>query len=514
MRAPTFRFAAWIVPGALWLWWCWHLHDDWSLLAQYNYGWAVPFLAAFLFYLRWNARPTSNRQPRGVAFAGALLLAVLLPIRLIEEANPDWRLLSWVLALVVVACSLLALLRAGGGAWLRHLAFPVLFPLVAVPWPVLLENVIIQGLSRAVAYAAVEIAGWVGIGAYQIGNVIELHNGFVGVDEACSGVKTLQASIMVSLVLGELLRLRPAKRVMLVVAGAAWVFACNVLRAATLVIIAAKQGTGALHQWHDTIGTVVVIVGMAGLLLFAWSLARGGETASQDVEPRKRETFAHRVSWRAIALSLAWLVFVFAATELWYRAHERELVSRAAWTARWPLVNGAARELPIADTTAAILRYDYASSAAWEAPAGNIWWGFFARWEPRRAALQLVRSHSPEICLPAAGRVFRRELPQTVVTTTLMPLAFRVFEFEQNHQPLFVFVCIQEDKFAPDRDGNAPAEFSFRGRLRAVLHGERNLGQRLLELAVVGMKDDASATTALAPTVRAIVAAPAAQPTG
>jgi hypothetical protein len=63
--------------------------------------------------------------------------------------------------------------------------------------------------------------------------------------------------------------------------------------------------------------------------------------------------------------------------------------------------------MPIADETQAILRYNHASSAAWEDPRGVTWWTFFARWEPQQTALQLVRSHSPEICLPAAGRNFR-----------------------------------------------------------------------------------------------------------
>jgi hypothetical protein len=94
---------------------------------------------------------------RGLLVGVAFLLALLFPIRVIEEANPDWRFLSWILALCVVAFSLLALYRAGGMAWLRHFAFPVCFPLAAVPWPVQLENSIVQTMMRGVASIAVEI---------------------------------------------------------------------------------------------------------------------------------------------------------------------------------------------------------------------------------------------------------------------------------------------------------------------------------------------------------------------
>src|SRR4051812_19202016 len=124
----------WLIPGLLWLWLFWHLQVEWSLNPQYNYGWAVPFLGALLFYFRWQTRPAPDVADRNNAMAGAglaFVLALLVPIRIVEEANPDWRLLSWVLAVCVVNFSLLSLFRAGGTIWLKHFAFPVCFPLVA-----------------------------------------------------------------------------------------------------------------------------------------------------------------------------------------------------------------------------------------------------------------------------------------------------------------------------------------------------------------------------------------------
>lgn len=508
MRQTAERFSGAIVPAFLWLWLCNHLRAAWTLNAQYNFGWAVPFLAVFLFYLRWLNRPQSSpAAARNAAIASAILLGLLLPLRAIEEANPDWRLLSWTLALIAVGYSLLALSRAGGGAWVRHFAFPICFTLVAVPWPVRLENIVVQNLSRAVAYVAVEIAGWTGVGAYQLGNVIQLHNGFVGVDEACSGVKTLQAAIMVTLVLGELLRMSGGRRVLLVCVGCGWVFACNIMRATALVVIAARDGTDALHQWHDTIGMAVVIIGMAGLLGFGWLLGRGAPTNGTS-QPIVDLPPAHHVHISGVFAGLIWLGLVFAATELWYRSHERHLIAQPAWQAHWPIEDGRGREMPIADTTRAILHYDSAKSAGWQDPPAVTWWGFFGRWEPRRAALQLVRSHSPEICLPAVGRTFLRELDPVVAETSKLPLNFRAFEFVENRRPLFVFVCIQEDKRPPGAPQLMPNDFSAVSRVQAALNGERNLGQRLLELAVIGLPDAASATRALQATVREVVDSP------
>lgn len=490
--------AASLPPALLWLWLFAHLRDEWTLNSQYNYGWGVPFLAAYLFYVRWKERPPKDAGAAGArarrSFPSELLLLLpLLPLRVIEEANRDWRLLAWGLAFMVVAYNLAFLRRIGGRSWMQHFAFPICFPLVAVPWPVRIENFIVQGLARAVAGAAVEIAGWLGIGAYQLGNVIELPNGFLSVDDACSGVRTLQTAIMITLFLGELLRLALKKRLILLAVGGAWVFLCNIARASTLVILAARHGTPAVDRWHDSVGTVVLLVGLAGVFALALLLGRGAAGAAPRSTTAPPGGAQDRPSLKGTIFALAWLAFVFCGTELWYRAHERELIARPEWSAQWPEENKSLRAAEIPQTTRVILRYDRASSATWENPGGVKWWGFFARWKPQRAALQLVRSHSPEICLPAIGRRFRRELPP--VSLAANQLRFRAYEFEQHGRPLFVFVAIQEDKA---RVENAPAlEFSARGRLRAAWHAQRNLGQRLLEIAVIGFDDFSQARAAL-----------------
>jgi hypothetical protein len=133
-----------------------------------------------------------------------------------------------------------------------------------------------------------------------------------------------------------------------------------------------------------------------------------------------------------------------------------------------------------------------------------VWWGFFARWKPERVALQLVRSHSPEICLPATGRTFERELPPFSFNDGDLTLSFRPYEFVQNDRRLFVFVAIQEDKTPSDKRVNS-LEWNTKGRLRAAWNGQRNLGQRLLEIAIIGFDDYFRAREAVVNAAREIV---------
>src|SRR5205085_11724477 len=143
--------------------------------------------------------------PKARIVLAALIIVpalLLVPIRLIQEANPDWRLLSWAMAICAVVICGAGIYFTGGANWLRHFAFPILFFLVAVPWPTSLEQIVIQGLMRIDALINVEFLTAIGIPAVQMGNVIEVGSGYVGIDEACTGIRSLQATFMVSLFLG------------------------------------------------------------------------------------------------------------------------------------------------------------------------------------------------------------------------------------------------------------------------------------------------------------------------
>ena len=228
--------------GALWFILCRQLSGEWSVNEQYSYGWFVPFFALYLFWLRWQDRPESKISGQWAKVSGnrrlliAALLAVpalvlLLPVRLFEIANPEWRLLAWVHATAVVTLTLLLIWRAGGRAWLRHFAFPVAFIFIAVPWPTPVETPIIQGLMRIVARVAAETAMLLGIPAQVEGNLIRVSNGLVGVNEACSGIRSLQTALMIGLLFGELKRFSILRRVALVAGAVAIALFANFFRA-------------------------------------------------------------------------------------------------------------------------------------------------------------------------------------------------------------------------------------------------------------------------------------------
>ena len=120
------------------------------------------------------------------------------------------------------------------------------------------------------AAVAVEVLNIAGIAAVRHGNLIEVATGLVGVEEACSGMRGLQTSLMVSLVLGELGRLSISRRFVLVLAGAVVAILFNLLRAVVLSGLAATQGLGAVDHWHDAAGFAEFGGILAGVLLAYW----------------------------------------------------------------------------------------------------------------------------------------------------------------------------------------------------------------------------------------------------
>jgi exosortase len=522
----------------LWLILWWQLSGEWSVNDQYSYGWFVPFFALFLLWLRWEDRPkareleqvsnrgTNNKEPitnnskaRAIAIGIAIVsLLLLFPIRLFEIGNPDWRPLSWLHAICVVTITLIFLWSIGGRPWLRHFAFPVLFTLVAVPWVSPVEEPIVQGLMRIVAAVASEVVALFGIPARLEGNLIRIPGGLVGVNEACSGVRSLQTSLMIGLLFGELKRLSIFRRIVLVAVAAAIAFVGNCIRAFFLVWVAATQNVTAVNRWHDFAGYAIVAAVFIGTLVAATLLGRRqksevGDQKSDGSGQRSEifnSSFVIRHSSFLAAAALVWLVAVEIAAAGWYRAHEHDLARTARWEVQWPLNAPNFHEIKIEEEERRILRFDRGRGAAWTLTALHSTDAvsstarpltctlYFFRWNSGKNSALLANLHRPDVCLPAIG--WNQTGDAGVKKYPVAPdlsLPFRHFEFRHGTpeqttlQTAHAFYCVWEDRVSPSAAksrlpemSTAPSEWTRDERIRAVLEGRRHLGQQVMELVI------------------------------
>jgi len=459
------------------------IRGEWEVNPQYNYGYVVPLLGGVLFWRRWPGRPVSNPSASRFTFvAVCCLLLMVFPLRLLFEANPEWRLLYWISGLQVLGLSLCVLDWMGGTRWVRYFAPPLAFMLIALPWPVEMEKAAIQGLMRIVAGLTVGIVNLLGIPAVQHGNLIEVGAGLVGIDEACSGVRSLQSSLMLSLFLGEMNRWTWPRRLTLLGASLLFVLVANLVRTTFLVWAAASRGVHQMEAWHDTAGNVVMLIVLPGLLGLSYLMKPKEPVAEAGViehgEPRSISC------WVGIALVL-WMVAAEAGTELWYRVHEKSLVANVSWSVLWPEDASHFRKMELPENSRVILRCSRSESATWQDDMGNDWSAFVLRWDPGRNSAQLARGHRPDICFPATGAKLVNDFGQIVVPAQGFDLSFRYQSFESRNKLLHVFYCLWSDQISPARTTSNDSSLRA-SRIQAAWDGERNLGQKVIEIVISG----------------------------
>jgi exosortase len=462
---------------------------EWTINPQYQYGWIVPLLALILWQRAWKNRPAADRPILGAAWPGLFLLAALaVPVRIVQEANPDWRLLDLYFVAQAITVTALIVDFSGGGAWLRHFAFPLLFPLLATPWPTGLETGVIQHLQRDVVALAVEGVSWLGWNAVQRGNLIVLAHGVVGVNEACSGIRSLQSSLMIAFFLGDFFALAVSRRVALVVLALGAAFVLNTARVFILIGLMTVKGSDALHRLHDPAGFTIVLINLLALWAAATLFARGARERP-DFPPSSSATWSVPPGW--VVLLLGSWVLAEVASAAWYHAHERTLVAGPTWTVRWPVPLAGFTEEPIDDQVRTVLRYDTGHHGAWRDSCQ--WDLFFFTWKPGRAAAGLAEIHQPDVCLPAAGFLPKERLPTQQVSGggMVFPMTRYVFQDPLDGHYLYVFQIISDDRVRKGSPGAAAAVMP--GRLEAAWEGIRNPGQRSILIVVQAAKDQPQA---------------------
>lgn len=229
-------------------------------------------LAAYLAYERMAGRfvLTPGGRPMWAVLV-IVILALPQPIfRLVGEANSDWRLVSWFMAFSATGISCALYYIAGGMACVRRFIFPTLFLATAIPWPTSMETFLVQGMMRLNAEIAAEFVSLCGVPAIAKGNVIELPTGLLGVNEACSGIRSLQSTLMASIFLGGLYQLSTPARIALTAMGVGIAFVLNIVRTVFLSWQGAFHGIEATEKWHDSAGFAI----LGGVLVCLWLLSR------------------------------------------------------------------------------------------------------------------------------------------------------------------------------------------------------------------------------------------------
>ena len=352
-----------------------------------------------------------------------------------------------------------------------------------------------------------------------LGNVIDIGVfGQVGVDEACSGIHGLQASLVVSLFLGFYYRLGSIHRIFFCLAGVVVALSLNLLRAFSLAFVKIKGHGHLLHEplfsifgqdapsLHDLAGWIE----SGGILIALFILARmAGTHNHRNTEDEEQHDWENLKVSPPIGFGMGaciWIILIFTATHFHYDLTESSMEKLPQLIASFADKSIVTEQKSISSLVEAQLHYEDARSVEWQELAysrtnpydgstminqeAEYWQGFRCHWDEGGACTSILSTHSPASCLPLTGLVQIDPAPgkrPQIITVPLQnyQIPFEAYEFAKGNKKLHVFRCFWPNKHLKGKLPSFPsAGYDFRGRIQASIEGRRNVGGTMLALCI------------------------------
>lgn len=238
---------------------------DWWNEPSYSYGMLIPPLALYIAWLRRRITLELPETPDNRGLIVSFLAALMF---LTGKAGAEY----FVTRLSMVVLLTGVIWTFWGKARLQTLAFPLLLLACMVPLPTLLYNTITTPLQLFASGVAADVARFFGITVFRDGNIMHLAGISLGVEEACSGLNSLSAMMVASLMIGFLQCSRPLTRLLLFLFSIPLSIAANVLRVSGTAILADYHEEFAMGFYHSFSGWLVFVVGFLLLYCTAFGL--------------------------------------------------------------------------------------------------------------------------------------------------------------------------------------------------------------------------------------------------
>ncbi len=452
LRAPLVLAAgpaALLVTGL-----CVHLAPEWSRNPDLSHGLFAPVVFAVLLWE--GSRQGKVRWVRSGPAAGLLLAAVLgaslamAALGGLLAASVGWShaVVRFALASAVSGFLLGALLvlaservRAVPLNWATFTA--VALWMLAAPLPTGTYASITLALQGWVTSGVLHALHILGIPARQMGNIIELAKTTVGVEEACSGIRSLVSCLYAGLFFSAWLLRTPGKRIVLIVLAPLLAIGMNFARSLGLTLLA-NSGVEIMGFWHDATGYAILGLTALALAGLASLLSPDDPDAPKPTEPAGARGTAAPAAWGylgGVALLAALGIAFFALSRpVGPRDRPPDLTDVLAllpaeapgWTVR--TTDDLYRFSGVLQTRHLAERTYLRATAQGEVHVN----AYVAHWSAGSAPVSLVASHTPDACWPGSGWLPEENPDRQVALKTgdrSLPLAEqRVFRFGEQPQ--------------------------------------------------------------------------------
>jgi exosortase len=232
---------------------------QWASDENYSHGFLiVPFAVWFV----WQQRAALERTPLAPSNAGLAVVGISLLVLLAGLFGADLFLTRMSLIGVIAG----AVLFICGWRWLRLLAFPIAFLILAVPLPAVLFNQIAFPLQLVASRAGENVLTMAGVPVLREGNILVLPTTTLEVAQACSGIRSLISLLTLGVILGKIREPRRWARIVLALLAVPVAIAANAARVAGTGLLASYIGARAAEGFFHTFSGWLMFV-VAFLLL-------------------------------------------------------------------------------------------------------------------------------------------------------------------------------------------------------------------------------------------------------
>lgn len=399
------------------------IFPQWTGNPDLSHGLFTPILFVLLLQesrVRGPGRwlPTTPWWWAAIALLLVSSLAVLIVGALFASAI-DW---THSLVLFLLGCSFTGALAA---AWLftasRELkiiplnyvaAVAILLWFFSLPVPPGTYSELTLTMQLWVSDRVLNALHFLGIPAVQNGNVIELARTSVGVEEACSGVRSLLSCIYAGFFFSAAFVRRGISRGLLIVLAPLLAIGMNFVRSLTLTLLA-NAGVDIEGTWHDLTG--FAILGVTAVIL--WVLAFGLEKiegrppadTAESAEPVASSPRPSRMGARLLTAGYAAAVICIGMFFVLTRPapiNPQSVPRILSFLPPEPEGWGTATSTGLY-RFADILETDHLGQRTYvkEGTDGEILQVTFylAYWPPGQTGVSVVASHTPDACWPGAG---------------------------------------------------------------------------------------------------------------
>ena len=241
----------------------------------HSYVLLIPFVTAYLIYIRWKqlSRELSSSWGYALLLATVGIGALLASLHFAELGQNDYMtLLALSFFCFVIAGTFLFL----GSKWARSAMFPLFFFAFMIPLP----EAAVDFLENASKEASAEVANWLflisGTPALRTGTIFQLPGMTIEVAKECSGIRSSLVLVITSVLAAHMFLRTTWRRALLVAAVIPLGLLRNGLRILVISLLCVHIGPEMINSViHRRGGPVFFVASLIPLFVVLWWLRRG-----------------------------------------------------------------------------------------------------------------------------------------------------------------------------------------------------------------------------------------------